>query len=71
MRSLSRGVILSWPYPFSHHAEQRSIVAQVCVLMALRDRLETSLAPTAARLLDALLAAALDPAKPLEMEAAG
>jgi hypothetical protein len=69
MRSLSRDVILSWPYPLSPHAERR-IVAQVCALMALRDRLETSLTATAARLLDALLAAALDPAKPLEMEAA-
>lgn len=54
-------------------AEQHLIVAKVDALMALCDRLEASLAATAAtrrRLLDALLAEALAPAHPLQSEAA-
>ena len=54
-------------------AEQHRIVAKVDTLMALCDRLEASLAATAAtrrRLLDALLAEALAPTKDREMVAA-
>jgi len=54
-------------------AEQHRIVATVDALMALCDRLEASLAATAAtrrRLLDALLAEALAPAEDRELEAA-
>jgi type I restriction enzyme, S subunit len=54
-------------------AEQHRIVAKVDALMALCDRLEASLATTAAtrrRLLDALLAEALAPAVEHAMEAA-
>lgn len=54
-------------------AEQHRIVAKVNALMALYDRLETSLTTTAAtrrRLLDALLAEALVPADDRELEAA-
>ena len=53
-------------------AVQRRIVAKVDELMALCDRLEASLTDTAAtrrRLLDALLAEALEPAEVLELEA--
>ena len=54
-------------------AEQHRIVAKVDALMALCDRLEASLAATAAtrrRLLDALLAEALAPVNARELEAA-
>lgn len=54
-------------------AEQQRIVAKVDELMALCDRLETSLtagATTRHRLLDALLAEALAPVDVHEMEAA-
>ena len=54
-------------------AEQHLIVAKVDALIALCDRLEASLAATAAtrrRLLDALLAEALAPADDRELEAA-
>jgi type I restriction enzyme S subunit len=52
--------------------EQHRIVAKFDALMALCDRLEASLAATAAtrrRLLDALLAEALAPVDAIEMEA--
>jgi type I restriction enzyme S subunit len=59
--------------PLPPLAEQQRIVAKVDALMALCDRLEASLAATAAtrgRLLDALLAEALAPAEEREREAA-
>ena len=59
--------------PLPPIAEQHRIVAKVDALMALCDRLEASLAATAAtrrRLLDALLAEALAPADDRELEAA-
>jgi type I restriction enzyme S subunit len=61
------------PFPVPPLAEQHRIVAKVDALMALCDRLEASLAATAAtrrRLLDALLAEALAPVDKAEMEAA-
>jgi type I restriction enzyme, S subunit len=61
------------PFPLPPLAEQHRIVAKVDTLMALCDRLEASLTATAAtrrRLLDALLAEALAPAKDRELEAA-
>lgn len=54
-------------------AEQHRIVAKVDELMALCDRMEASLSATAGtrrRLLDALLAEALEPAETLEVEVA-
>ncbi len=54
-------------------AEQHRIVAKVDALMAICDRLESSLAITAATrrlLLEALLAEALAPAEHRELEAA-
>jgi type I restriction enzyme S subunit len=59
--------------PIPPLAEQHRIVTKVDALMVLCDRLEASLAATAAtrrRLLDALLAEALAPAEDREMEAA-
>ena len=59
--------------PLPPLVEQHRIVAKLDALMALCDRLETSLTATAAtrrRLLDAMLAEALAPAKDREMEAA-
>jgi type I restriction enzyme S subunit len=61
------------PFPLPPLAEQHRIVAKVDALMALCDRLEASVAATAAtrrRLLDALLAEALAPADDREREAA-
>lgn len=58
------GPIRQLMVPLPPLAEQHRIVARVNALMALCDRLETSFAATAAtrrRLLDALLAEALDP----------
>jgi type I restriction enzyme S subunit len=60
--SLSVGKIRKIPFPLPPLAEQHRIVAKVDELMALCDRLETSLttiATTRRRLLDALLAEAL------------
>jgi type I restriction enzyme S subunit len=71
MRIVPRDVILSLPYPLPPLAEQHRIVAKIGALMARRDRLEASLTATAARLRDALLAEALDRAKPRAREAAG
>jgi type I restriction enzyme S subunit len=59
--------------PLPPLAEQHRIVAKVNELMALCDRLESSLASAAttrSRLLDALLAEALTPGDPLVAEAA-
>jgi type I restriction enzyme S subunit len=73
MKNVSRDVILSLPLPLPPLAEQHRIVAKVDELMALCDRLEASLTATAStrrRLLDALLAEALAPAKDRELEAA-
>lgn len=61
------------PIPLPPLAEQHRIVAKVDALMALCDRLEASLAATAAtrrRLLDALLSEALAPVDVAELEAA-
>jgi type I restriction enzyme S subunit len=60
------------PIPIPPLSEQRRIVAKVDALMALCNRLEASLSATAAtrRLLDALLAEVLAPAKDREPEAA-
>jgi type I restriction enzyme S subunit len=63
--ALQQGTLESIPIPLPPLAEQHRIVAKVDALMALCDRLEASLAHAAAtrrRLLDALLAEALDPA---------
>jgi len=63
----------SYVFPLPPVPEQHRIVAKVDALMTLCDRLEASLAATAAtrrRLLDALLAEALAPAEDREMEAA-
>ncbi|MHC2294030.1 restriction endonuclease subunit S [Bradyrhizobium barranii] len=65
--------IRSLSIPLPPFAEQRRIVAKVDALMALCDRLEASLTATATtrrRLLDALLAEALEPADGRELEAA-
>ena len=62
-----------FPIPLPPLAEQHRIVAKVDELMALCDRLEASLSTgddTRRRLLDALLAEALEPAAPREREAA-
>jgi type I restriction enzyme S subunit len=67
------GLIRTFKIPLPPLAEQHRIVAKVDALMALCDRLEASLATTAAthrRLLDALLAEALAPVDAREMEAA-
>jgi type I restriction enzyme S subunit len=61
------------PIPIPPLAEQRRIVAKIDTLIALCDRLEASLAATAAvrcRLLDALLAEALKPTEKCELVAA-
>ncbi|MBK1663664.1 hypothetical protein CKO38_04690 [Rhodospirillum rubrum] len=64
MPKINQTTLLSLPIPLPPLAEQRRIVAKVDALMALCDRLEASLsaaATTRRRLLDALLAEALDP----------
>jgi type I restriction enzyme S subunit len=64
--------IRSLSVPLPPLAEQHRIVAKVDALMALSDRLEGSLAASAAtrRRLGALLAEALAPAEDRELEAA-
>jgi type I restriction enzyme S subunit len=65
--------VRAYPIPLPPLAEQHRIVAKVDALMALCDRLEASLDQTAAtrrRLLDALLAEALEPAHNREMKVA-
>lgn len=71
--ALQQGTLAAIPVPLPPLAEQHRIVAKVGALMALCDRLEAALttaATTRARLLDALLADALNPATMQEMEAA-
>ncbi len=71
--SLSVGKIKRVAVPLPPLAEQTRIVAKVNELMALCDRLEASLAATAAtrsRLLDALLAEVLTPMDVAEVKAA-
>jgi type I restriction enzyme S subunit len=70
---ISKGKWEVLPIPLPPLAEQQRIVAKVDALVALCDRLEASLAATAAtrrRLLDALLAEALAPVEDRELEAA-
>lgn len=62
------------PFPLPPLAEQHRIVAKVDELMALCNQLEASLTDTDStrrRLLDALLAEALEPAEVREVEAMG
>jgi type I restriction enzyme, S subunit len=64
MKNVSRDVIMSLRFPLPPLAEQHRIVAKVDELMALCDRLDASLATSEdirRRLLDALLAEALEP----------
>ena len=73
MPKINQGILRSLPIPLPPLAEQHRIVAKVDALMALCDRLATALATadsTRARLLEALLADALDPASMHEKEAA-
>ena len=70
--ALQQGVLERIPVGLPPLAEQHRIVAKVDELMALCDQLEAILTDTAAtrrRLLDALLAEALEPAEVLELEA--
>ncbi len=70
---LSAGKLAEALIPFPPLAEQHRIVAKADALMALCDRLEASLATaddTRRRLLEALLAEALEPANDCELEAA-
>lgn len=70
--ALQQGVLERIPVGLPPLAEQHRIVAKVNELMALCDQLEANLADTAAtrcRLLDALLAEALEPGEVLELEA--
>jgi len=63
--NISKVKIVWTPFPLPPLAEQYRIVAKVDALMALCDQLETSLTDTAtarSRLLDSLLAEALEPA---------
>src|SRR5215203_3136061 len=62
---VNMSTVRAYPIPHPPLAEQQRIVAKVNALMALCERLETSLTATAVtrrRLLDALLAEALAPA---------
>lgn len=71
--TLNVGLIEKLPVPLPPLAEQHRIVAKVDALMALCDRLEAALRAadtTRARLLEALLADALNPASMQDMEAA-
>lgn len=72
-KGLNLGILRELPIPLPPLAEQHRIVAKVDALMALCDRLEAALTTadtTRARLLEALLADALNPASMQEMEAA-
>jgi type I restriction enzyme, S subunit len=71
--TLNVGLIEQTPIPLPPLAEQHRIVSKVNALMALCDRLEASLTATAAtrrRLLEVLLAEALEPAEASERQAA-
>ncbi|HQS18453.1 restriction endonuclease subunit S [Reyranella sp.] len=73
VRGINIGDVRATQLPVPPLAEQREIVARVDELMAICDRLATNLAAaadTCRRLLDALLAEALAPAKDRELEAA-
>jgi type I restriction enzyme, S subunit len=64
MQNLNQSILLSLVFGLPPFAEQRRIVARVDALMALRDRLEASLATvetTRRRLLEALPHEALAP----------
>ena len=70
---VSLGFLRAYPIALPPLSEQHRIVAKVDELMALCDQLEASLTDTAAtrrRLLDALLAEALEPTENLEVEVA-
>lgn len=72
-KGLNLGILRELPIPLPPIAEQHRIVATVDALMALCDRLEAALTTadtTRARLLEALLADALNSASMQEMEAA-
>lgn len=73
LQGVNVGDFRRMPIPLPPLAEQHRIVAKVDALMALCDRLEAALTTadtTRARLLEALLHEALDPASMQEMEAA-
>lgn len=73
MPKINQGILRSLPVPLPPLAEQHRIVKKVDALMAICDRLEAALATadsTRARLLEALIADALNPASMHEMEAA-
>jgi type I restriction enzyme, S subunit len=73
MKNVSRGVILTLPFPLPPLAEQHLIVAKVGELMTLCDRLEavlTTTVDTRRRLLEALFAEALAPDEERELGAA-
>lgn len=70
---VNMSLVRGYPIPLPPLAEQHRIVARVDALMALCDRLEGALITadtTRARLLEALLSDALNPASMQEMEAA-
>ena len=72
-KGLNLGILRSLPIPLPPIAEQHRIVAKVDALMALCDRLEAALTTadtTRARLLEALLHEALEPAATPATEAA-
>ena len=72
--NISKVKIVWTPFPLPPLAEQHRIVAKVDELMALCNQLEASLTDTDStrrRLLDALLAEALEPAEVREVEAMG
>lgn len=71
--NISQDKLRAVPVPLPPIAEQHRIIAKVDALMSLCDRLEASLTATAAtrrRLLDALLAEALEPVEYRKREAA-
>jgi len=73
MPKINQGILRSLPVPVPPLAEQHRIVAKLDALMALCDRLETTLTTadtTRARLLEALLNEALDPTAEAVTEAA-
>lgn len=73
-KNINLEILTSVLIPLPPLAEQHRIVAKVDALMALCDRLEAALTTadtTRARLLEALLADALNPASMQEMKAAG
>ncbi|WP_069335781.1 restriction endonuclease subunit S [Sphingobium yanoikuyae] len=72
-KGLNLGILRNLPIPFPPLAEQSRIVAKVDELMALCDRLESSLTTgdnTRQRLLEAILHEALEPTEARELEPA-